>query len=76
MNRVGDDVNPALQNFGMTNGFISVAEILAAEQRPVVAHSASYGLDRPENIQAPSGAEESRVINHPIDLWHIHLPIC
>jgi len=36
------------------------AEALAAEQRPVVAHNASYGLNRSKAIQAPAGAEENR----------------
>ena len=32
---------------------------LAAEQRAVVAHSASYGFDRPRISQAPAGATEN-----------------
>lgn len=37
----------------------------AAEQRPVVAHSASYGLDRPKTVQAPAGADENRLRFRP-----------
>jgi len=39
--------------------FVLIAGALAAEQRPVVAHSASYGLVRPKNVQAPAGAKEN-----------------
>ena len=36
-----------------------IAGDLAAEQRAIVAHSASYGFDRPQISQAPPGATES-----------------
>jgi hypothetical protein len=32
---------------------------LAAEQRAIVAHSASYGFSRPQIFQAPAGATEN-----------------
>ena len=35
---------------------------LAAEQRTVVAHSASYGFNRPQTHQAPVGAKENYFI--------------
>jgi hypothetical protein len=35
-----------------------IAGALAAEQRTVVAHSASYGFSRPQTHQAPVGAKE------------------
>jgi len=38
-----------------------IAGALAAEQRTVVAHSASYGSGRPQIYPAPAGAIE----NHP-----------
>ncbi len=34
-------------------------KIQAAEQRAVVAHSASYGLNRPPTDEAPGGAKEN-----------------
>jgi len=36
-----------------------IAGALAAEQRTVVAHSASYGSVRPQIFQAPAGATEN-----------------
>jgi hypothetical protein len=36
-----------------------IAGDLAAEQRAVVAHSASYGFYRPRIFQAPAGATEN-----------------
>ena len=36
-----------------------IAFDLAAEQRAIVAHSASYGVDRPQISQAPAGATEN-----------------
>ena len=35
------------------------AGALAAEQRTIVAHSASYGFSRPQTHQAPAGAKEN-----------------
>jgi hypothetical protein len=35
--------------------FMLIAGDLAAEQRAIVAHSASYGSDRPQISQAPAG---------------------
>lgn len=35
-------------------------DLLAAEQRAIVAHSASYGFNRPQTHQAPAGAKENR----------------
>jgi len=40
--------------------FLFIASDLAAEQRTVVAHSASYGSGRPQISQAPAGAAEKR----------------
>ena len=37
-----------------------IAGDLAAEQRAIVAHSASYGSDRPQISQAPDGTTENR----------------
>ena len=39
--------------------FMLIAGALAAEQRPAVAHSASYGFNRPRTHQAPAGAREN-----------------
>jgi hypothetical protein len=39
--------------------FTLIAGDLAAEQRAIVAHSASYGSDRPQISQAPAGATEN-----------------
>ncbi|HEY5297114.1 MAG TPA: hypothetical protein VIK59_04250 [Verrucomicrobiae bacterium] len=39
--------------------FTLIAGALAAEQRTVVAHSASYGFSRPQIFQAPAGATEN-----------------
>jgi hypothetical protein len=39
--------------------FMLIAGDLAAEQRAIVAHSASYGSDRPHISQAPTGATEN-----------------
>jgi hypothetical protein len=39
--------------------FILIAGALAAEQRAIVAHSASYGFNRPQTHQAPAGAKEN-----------------
>jgi hypothetical protein len=39
--------------------FMLIAGDLAAEQRTKVAHSASYGSDRPHISQAPAGAAEN-----------------
>lgn len=36
-----------------------IAGDLAAEQRAIVAHSASYGSDRPHISQAPAGAADN-----------------
>jgi hypothetical protein len=36
-----------------------IAGDLAAEQRTIIAHSASYGSDRPQISQAPAGAIEN-----------------
>ena len=47
-----------------------VAGDLAAEQRAIVAHSASYGFDRPQISQAPAGAAE----NHG-STFHFFRPI-
>jgi hypothetical protein len=38
--------------------FMLIAGALAAEQRTVVAYSASYGFNRPQTHQAPAGAKE------------------
>jgi hypothetical protein len=38
---------------------MSIAGALAAEQRTIVAHSASYGFDRTHISKAPAGAEEN-----------------
>ena len=43
-----------------SKSFMLIAGDLAAEQRTVVAHSASYGSDRPHIYQAPAGAAENR----------------
>lgn len=37
-----------------------IAVDLAAEQRAIVAHSASYGFDHPQISQAPAGATENQ----------------
>ncbi len=47
-----------------------IAGALAAEQRTVVAHSASYGSGRPQISQAPAGATE----NH-YSITHFFRPI-
>jgi hypothetical protein len=39
--------------------FMLIASDLAAEQRTIVAHSASYGFYRPQFDQAPAGATEN-----------------
>ena len=39
-----------------------IAGDLAAEQRAIVAHSASYGSDRPPIAKAPAGATENHSI--------------
>jgi hypothetical protein len=39
--------------------FMLIAGDLAAEQRVIVAHSASYGSDRPQISKAPAGATEN-----------------
>jgi hypothetical protein len=39
--------------------FMLIASALAAEQRAIVAHSASYGFSRPQTHQAPAGAKEN-----------------
>jgi hypothetical protein len=39
--------------------FMLIAGILTAEQRAIVAHSASYGSGRPQIFQAPAGATEN-----------------
>jgi hypothetical protein len=39
--------------------FMLIAGDSAAEQRAIVAHSASYGFDRPQIYQAPAGATEN-----------------
>jgi hypothetical protein len=41
--------------------FMLIAGALAAEQRTIVAHSASYGSSRPQIFQAPAGATENHV---------------
>jgi hypothetical protein len=40
--------------------FMLIASALAAEQRAIVAHSASYGSGRPQISKAPAGATENR----------------
>ena len=37
-----------------------IAGALAAEQRAIVAHSASYGFGRPRISKAPAGAAENK----------------
>jgi hypothetical protein len=39
--------------------FMLIGGDLAAEQRAIVAHSASYGFNRPHFSQAPAGAKEN-----------------
>ena len=39
--------------------FLPIADALAAEQRTIVAHSASYGFNRQQTHQAPAGAKEN-----------------
>jgi len=57
--------------------FILIAGDLAAEQRTVVAHSASYGFDHPQIFQAPAGATENHDSTlRSFDLWHTRSPIC
>jgi hypothetical protein len=46
--------------------FMLIAGALAAEQRTVVAHSASYGFSRPQTHQAPPGAKENYSISTQI----------
>jgi hypothetical protein len=41
--------------------FMLIAVGIAAEQRTIVAHSASYGFDRPQIFPAPAGAEENQL---------------
>jgi hypothetical protein len=36
----------------------TITKIQAAEQRTIVAHSASYGFDRSPTHQAPAGAKD------------------
>jgi len=36
--------------------FMLIAGKVAAEQRAAVAHSTSYGVDRPQTLKAPAGA--------------------
>jgi len=43
-----------------------IAGALAAEQRTIVAHSASYGFDCPQTHQAPAGAKENYFITAQI----------
>jgi len=45
--------------------FMLIAGALAAEQRTVVAHSASYGKPCRQISQAPAGAIEKPPFNHP-----------
>jgi hypothetical protein len=40
--------------------FTLIAGELAAEQRAIVAHSASYGFDHPQISKAPAGATENQ----------------
>jgi hypothetical protein len=40
-----------------------IAGALAAEQRAIVAHSASYGLGRPRILKAPAGAADGCFID-------------
>ena len=40
-----------------------IAGALAAEQRTIVAHSASYGSSRPQILRAPAGATEEHHSN-------------
>jgi ABC-type microcin C transport system permease subunit YejB len=42
-----------------SKSFMLIAGKIAAEQRAAVAHSASYGFDRPQISQAPAGATEN-----------------
>lgn len=46
--------------------FLLIAGTLAAEQRPAVAHSASYGSGHPPISQAPAGAIENCLFTTPI----------
>jgi hypothetical protein len=41
--------------------FMLIAVEIAAEQRAIVAHSASYGFGRPQIFPAPAGAEENHL---------------
>ena len=41
-----------------------IAVEIAAEQRAVVAHSASYGVGRSQIFPAPAGAEENQLDSH------------
>jgi hypothetical protein len=51
--------------------FMFIAGVLAAEQRTIVAHSASCGFNHPQTHQAPAGAKENythakQIIYRPI----------
>jgi len=48
-----------IYHLGKPKTFMLIAGDLAAEQRTVVAHSASYGSDRTRISQAPGGATEN-----------------
>ena len=39
-----------------SGSFMLIAGVPAAERRALVAHSASYGVSRPQIFQAPAGA--------------------
>ena len=41
--------------------FILIVGETAAEQRAIVAHSASYGVGRPQVFPAPAGAAENQL---------------
>ena len=41
--------------------FMLIAVEIAAEQRTIVAHSASYGFGRTQIFPAPAGAEENHL---------------
>jgi hypothetical protein len=45
--------------------FMLIAGNSAAEQRAIVAHSASYGFNRMPNLKAPAGATENHGSKFP-----------